>query len=108
MENVETLRLVGCTRKEIAERLRAVIDPEIGINIVDLGLIYDISVEEDVVMIELTMTTPACPLSSYITGRVDEELSLLAGVGEVATEVVWEPRWSPQMIDSDARDALIP
>ena len=104
---METLKCVGCTRSEIAQRLRAVIDPEVGINIVDLGLIYDISTEDDTVIVELTMTTPACPLSSYITGRIEDELSLLPGVNEVATELVWEPRWSPEMIDSDVRESLM-
>jgi metal-sulfur cluster biosynthetic enzyme len=103
---MKTLRFVGCMRKEIAERLRAVIDPEIGINIVDLGLIYDISAKEDTVRVALTMTTPACPLSSHITSRIEQELSLLPGVGEVETELVWEPRWSPAMMDAEAREIL--
>ena len=103
---MDTLQFIGCTRGEIAERLRAVIDPEIGINIVDLGLIYDISTDDGTVVIELTMTTPACPLSSHITSRIEQEISLLPGVEDVETELVWEPRWSPAMMDAEVRDML--
>ncbi len=77
-----------------------------GINIVDLGLIYDIATDGGTVVIQLTMTTPACPLSSHITSRIEQEIALLPGVADVETELVWEPRWSPEMMDSEVREML--
>ena len=91
------------TRPQIAERLRSVIDPEVGLNIVDLGLIYDLQVEEAAVTIRLTMTTPACPMSSYIKQEVGEALQEVHGLKRGTIETVWEPAWSPHMIEPDVR-----
>ncbi|HEX7069766.1 MAG TPA: iron-sulfur cluster assembly protein [Rhodothermales bacterium] len=86
----------------IAERLRSVIDPEVGMNIVDLGLLYDLDVEADTVVIRLTMTTPACPMSSYIRQEVGRALTKVPGLRRGITELVWDPPWSPGMIDREA------
>lgn len=89
------------TRRDIAEHLRSVLDPEVGLNIVDLGLIYDLQVEEGTVTVRLTMTTPACPLSNYIKQQVGRVLQRVPGVEEGTVELTWDPPWSPQMIDPD-------
>ena len=89
------------TRLDIAECLRRVIDPEVGINIVDLGLIYDLQVEEGQVMVRLTMTTPACPMSSYIKQQVGRALRRIPGLRRGIVELVWDPPWSPQMMDPE-------
>lgn len=75
------------TRLHIAECLRRVIDPEVGINIVDLGLIYDLQVEEDqaTVTVRLTMTTPVCPMSSYIKQEVGRALQRVPGFGAASS-----------------------
>lgn len=86
-------------RAQVAQMLRQVIDPEIGINVVDLGLIYDLEVEEDAVRVSLSMTTPACPMSGYITGQIEDLLGAAKGIESVRTEIVWEPAWSREMID---------
>lgn len=91
------------SRRQIADALRYVIDPEVGINIVDLGLVYDIQIEDGTVALILTMTTPACPMSSYIKGHAATILDGVPGVERVRIDLVWEPPWSPAMIDPEVR-----
>ncbi|HLT47958.1 MAG TPA: metal-sulfur cluster assembly factor [Rubricoccaceae bacterium] len=86
------------TRLDVAEALRAVIDPELGVNVVDLGLVYDVRVDGGEVEVDLTMTTPACPLSSYITQQIEVALRPLPGLEGVHVMLVWSPRWSPAMM----------
>lgn len=91
----------------IWDALKDVLDPELGVNIVDLGLVYDVNVELGHVEVVMTMTTPVCPLSSYfeqiiplvVTDRVEE-------VGSVSVRLVWSPQWSPERMTATARRAL--
>src|SRR5690606_21364170 len=94
------------TRPAIARDLRRVIDPEVGLNIVDLGLIYDLQVEDGTATVRLTMTTPACPMSSYIKQQVGGVLQRVPGLRRGVVELVWSPPWSPLMIEPEARAAL--
>ncbi len=87
-------------RKQAVEQLREIVDPEIGLNIVDLGLIYQIYAEEGRIEVHLTVTTPACPLRLYIEQMVTSRLSEIA---EPVLHVVMEPRWTPDMIADHAR-----
>ncbi|MDQ7039874.1 MAG: metal-sulfur cluster assembly factor [Rhodothermus sp.] len=97
------------SRLEVVERLRSVIDPEVGLNIVDLGLIYDVQVSpEGTVAIKLTMTTPVCPMSSYIRQEVARVLQRMPGIQRGIIELVWEPPWSPYMIDPEVRRYRFP
>jgi metal-sulfur cluster biosynthetic enzyme len=90
-------------RKQIADCLRHVDDPELGINIVDLGLIYDLQFDGGDLEIELTMTTPACPLSDYIKNNIQQVMTRVEGVDRLRIDVVWEPAWSPEMMDPEVR-----
>jgi len=90
-------------RKQLADCLRHVEDPELGINIVDLGLIYDLQFDEGNVSIALTMTTPACPLSSHIKQQIRRVMDQVGGVEHVDIEVVWTPAWSPEMMAPERR-----
>lgn len=90
-------------RKQIADCLRHVDDPELGINIVDLGLIYDLQFDSGDLAIKLTMTTPACPLSDYIKNNIQQVMRQVDGVDRLRIDVVWEPAWSPQMMDPEVR-----
>ena len=91
------------TRLHIADRLRSVIDPEVGMNIVDLGLLYDLQIDDRTVVVVLTMTTPACPMSGYIRQEVGRALQQVPGLRRGVTELVWDPPWTPQMMDYEAR-----
>lgn len=95
------------TENEVREALRTVIDPEVGINIVDLGLVYDIAVEPGRITVALTMTTPACPLGDLITGQARDAILMEAPeVDEVDIRLVWDPPWDPAMMSDAARKQL--
>jgi metal-sulfur cluster biosynthetic enzyme len=92
---------------DILQALRAVNDPEVGVNIVDLGLIYSTEVQSDKVRIVMTMTTPACPMHSYLAEEVREAiLTLDEEVERVDVQLVWDPPWSPQMISEKGKRQL--
>ena len=92
----------------VRETLRLVIDPELGISIVDLGLVYGVEIEEEGnVKIKMTLTSPACPLGAVIQGQAHTALKKLPWVKEAKIELVWSPRWDPRtMASEDARMEL--
>jgi metal-sulfur cluster biosynthetic enzyme len=87
----------------LRDALHEVIDPELGYNIVDLGLVYDIAVEGGIVDVTMTMTTPGCPAQDYIVGGVERRLADEPGVTGVFVNVVWSPAWSPRRMSAEAR-----
>jgi metal-sulfur cluster biosynthetic enzyme len=87
--------------------LRDVIDPEVGINIVDLGLVYGVSVEAERVQVDMTMTSPACPMGDMLLEEVEAALKrVLPNAWEFVVELVWEPPWSPELMSEPARTQL--
>lgn len=78
--------------------LATVIDPEIGVDIVTLGLVYDLRVEPDTVTVTFTLTTPGCPLSEYITDAVVGAVGQVSDGRRVDARLVWDPPWGPHMI----------
>src|ERR671915_388924 len=98
---------VEFTRDDVREGLKQVYDPEIGVNIVDLGLVYDADIQENGdVEVTMTLTSMGCPLGPVIIGDVQRAVSPLEGVGEVGVRIVWSPPWSPEMMSEDAKDEL--
>ncbi len=92
---------------EVTEAMRDVVDPEIGINIVDLGLVYEADIEESGdVLVTMTLTSLGCPLGPVIVQEVQGALKDMPGIGEVDVKLVWSPAWSPEMMSEDARDEL--
>jgi metal-sulfur cluster biosynthetic enzyme len=92
---------------DILAALRKVNDPEVGVNIVDLGLVYSVELDGSDVRVVMTMTTPACPMHSYLTEEVREAIvSQYEEVENVSVELVWEPPWSPQMISERGKRQL--
>ncbi len=91
----------------LAAGLRSVVDPEVGLDIVDLGLIYDLRVEGGEATVRLTMTTPACPMSNLLRRQVGGVLQRTPGLRRGVVELVWDPPWSPEMVEPEARDALL-
>jgi len=87
----------------VREALKEVIDPEIGVNIVDLGMVYGIDMKEDEVKITMTLTTPMCPLSEYIDQAVKESLEVFSSLQAVDVNLVWTPPWNPSMMSEDAK-----
>ncbi len=91
----------------VLECLYAVIDPEIGINIVDLGLVYSLELVDDVARVEMTMTTPACPLHTYLTSGVESALLTCGlGVRSVDVHLTFDPPWDPAMMSGAAKHDL--
>ncbi|MDO5746733.1 MAG: metal-sulfur cluster assembly factor [Actinomycetaceae bacterium] len=95
----------GVTEEDVLEALRDVIDPELGINVVDLGLIYGVSFsEDDGAIIDMTLTSAACPLTDVLEQQVNMVLSTM--VPSVVLNWVWMPPWGPDRITEDGRDQL--
>lgn len=91
-------------RDEVVEALKTVFDPEIPVNIYELGLIYNVEVnDERDVRIEMTLTSPNCPAAQSMPAEIEYKTRSLAGVGEVTVEVVWDPPWSPEHMSEAAR-----
>ncbi len=95
------------TEEQVLEALRDVYDPEIGVNIVDLGLVYNADVEEQgQVNVEMSLTSMGCPAGHMIVQQVEEAVSELDGVQNVSVQIVWSPPWNPQMMSEDAKMEL--
>ena len=96
----------GATPEEVVETLKAVYDPEIGINIVDLGLVYGVNKsEEGEVNVAMTLTSPACPLGPVIIDQVQYVVGRLPGVENVSVDFVWTPPWDPRVHASEEAKA---
>ena len=95
----------SATVEDISEAMKDVIDPELGINVVDLGLIYDMTVETDgVAVLDMTLTSAACPLQDVIEYQTRQALAEL--VNDVRINWVWMPPWGPNRITDDGREQL--
>ncbi|POQ98737.1 aromatic ring hydroxylase [Alkalispirochaeta sphaeroplastigenens] len=94
------------SKTDILESLKKVIDPEIGINIVDVGLIYRVEPREGAVEVDFTLTSPGCPLADTINQEIIDVIKKDHGVEEVVTNLVWNPPWSMEFLSEDARVSL--
>lgn len=95
-------------KQTVTEALRQIIDPELHLNIVDLGLIYDIAIDHQsgVVEISMTLTSPGCPLSYVFEEWIPNAIKKIEGVQDVKIQLVWDPPWDPEKISEDAREEL--
>ncbi|KKT30542.1 MAG: hypothetical protein UW41_C0001G0019 [Candidatus Collierbacteria bacterium GW2011_GWC2_44_18] len=91
---------------KIREALKKVIDPELGVSIVDLGLIYDVRYERGEAEIEMTLTSPGCPLAPVIDKKVREAMGKVPEVKRVTVELVWDPPWSKEAMSEELRAEL--
>ena len=94
------------TTEAIYESLKTVFDPEIPVNVVDLGLIYDVQVTKGDVYVQMTLTFPGCGMGPYIGQQAEGAVQELDGVEEVQIEMVFDPPWSPELISEEARSEL--
>ncbi len=86
--------------------LNNIIDPELGVGIVDLGLIYDVEIKESQAKVTMTLTSMGCPVGPSIIARVEEEAEQIPGVEKVVVNLVWEPAWTPDRMNPDVRAML--
>lgn len=91
---------------EAWDRLHEVYDPELGVNLVDLGLIYDVVSDGGNVQAVMTLTTPGCPMSDSMPLAVQRVLEMIPGVSQVAVHLVWEPPWDPERITDEGKQGL--
>jgi metal-sulfur cluster biosynthetic enzyme len=94
------------TEEDVYEALEEVIDPELGLDFVSLGLVYDVNIEKDDVYVTFTLTTPACPIGPQVSEQMKEFVGDLPGVSAVHPKMVFDPTWSPEMMTDDAKFAL--
>ena len=94
------------TQDTVFSALRQVNDPELGINLVDLGLIYSVEIDQGDVQVDMTLTTPGCPMHSYIARQAWNAVNDVPGVRDAKIRIVWEPRWTPDRLSPAARAQL--
>ncbi len=92
---------------QVRDVLRRIVDPELGINIVDLGLVYSIELDDGRIRIAMTMTTPACPMNAYLAGAAEAALrAQIPDLRSARVDLVWEPPWDPAMMSGAAKQQL--
>jgi metal-sulfur cluster biosynthetic enzyme len=94
------------TEDAVFEAVKEIIDPEVGINIVDMGLIYGVDIDDETVNITMTLTSPGCPAGGQLINGTQHVAQQLDGVKEVNVNVVWTPRWTAEMMTEEAKDEL--
>jgi len=92
-------------KEEVMEALKEIIDPEIGANIVDLGLIYEVRVDNGKdVYVKMTLTVPGCPLMNVLPNQVEERIKQIEGVGSVTVQLTFDPPWTPDRMSKELRE----
>ena len=100
----EAARRAEAIREELIQRLRTVFDPEIPVDIYQLGLVYDVSVDDaGAARIQMTLTSPMCPVAEELPIEVETRVRSVEGVTSVQVELVWDPPWNPDMMSEAAR-----
>ena len=94
------------TKEQVYEALHECYDPEIPVNIVDLGLVYDVEVKDEQVAVKMTLTAPGCGMGTMIANDARQRILALDGVVEATVDLVWDPPWNPSMISETARQKL--
>jgi metal-sulfur cluster biosynthetic enzyme len=94
------------SEESVYNALRECYDPEIPVNLVDLGLIYDVKIIDDWVGVKMTLTSPGCGMSGMISQNVRNRVMKLDGVKECDVRIVWQPAWSPAMMSAEAKKKL--
>ncbi len=92
--------------EQLLDELRVVLDPELGVNIVDLGLVYKVEAAEDRVAVDFTLTYPGCPLGPELKSEIEQTIRDVTGIEEVEATLVWEPLWGPERMTEEARFSL--
>jgi metal-sulfur cluster biosynthetic enzyme len=94
------------TKEQVYEALQECYDPEIPVNIVDLGLVYDVHVEDEKVAVKMTLTAPGCGMGTMIAADARQRILALEGVVDATVDLVWDPPWDPSRISDQAKQKL--
>lgn len=103
---MESQGTLAVTEEQVYAALRNCYDPEIPVNVVDLGLIYEVKIIDDWVGVKMTLTAPGCGMSGMISRSIREQLLGLPGVKDADVRIVWDPAWTPAMMSEEARKRL--
>jgi metal-sulfur cluster biosynthetic enzyme len=106
LATISLMATTTATEEDIYEALEEVIDPELGLDFVSLGLVYDVEIEGEEAHITFTLTTPACPIGPQVSEQMREFVGDLQGISKVHPKMVFDPPWSPEMMSEDAKFAL--
>ncbi len=101
--DVETPAASAVTEDQVVEILRTIFDPEIPVNIYDMGLIYDVEIAGQQVDVKMTLTSPACPVAGTLPLEVEAKIEGLPGIENADVEIVWDPVWNPGMMSEAAK-----
>jgi len=96
----------GVTEEVVYEALKECYDPEIPVDIVNLGLVYGVTIVDDWVGVKMTLTSPGCPMSNMISQMVKDRLKKVSGVSDADVRIVWEPTWDPSKMTDEAKQKL--
>lgn len=94
------------TKEEVLEALKGIYDPEIPVDIVNLGLIYDVAINGEKVSVRMTTTSQGCPVGNYLASEAEKVVRRIKGVKEASVELVWDPPWSPEMLSEEGKQKL--
>tara|TARA_Y100000590_G_C15534126_1_gene944323 strand:- start:159 stop:509 length:351 start_codon:yes stop_codon:yes gene_type:complete len=95
------------SENQVIDKIKTVFDPEIPVNIYDLGLIYNLLIDnKNNIEIKMTLTTPNCPVADTMPSKVGEAISTIEGISSIKVELVWDPQWTKNMMSEDAKLAL--
>ncbi|HEY1232809.1 MAG TPA: iron-sulfur cluster assembly protein [Candidatus Binatia bacterium] len=94
------------TKEQVYEALQECYDPEIPVNIVDLGLVYDVEIDGGKVGVKMTLTAPGCGMGTMIASDAKQRIMALEGVEDASVDLVWDPPWNPSMINEEAKQRL--
>ena len=97
---------LSLSEEQVIEALRDCYDPEIPVNVYDLGLVYDIDIDEDKVSVDMTLTAPGCPVAGTLGPEIQMRLLSVEGVNDAEVNIVWDPPWPPDMLRPEGRELL--
>jgi metal-sulfur cluster biosynthetic enzyme len=97
---------MSVTEEDVREALRAVEDPELGMDVIDLGLVYDVKLDLPRVTVTYSLTSMGCPAGAMIEQQIQEVVQSMDGIDEVVTDLTWSPPWSPELMSDDAKFVL--
>jgi metal-sulfur cluster biosynthetic enzyme len=91
------------TKEAVYDALHDCYDPEIPVNIVDLGLVYDVAIDNDKVAVKMTLTAPGCGMGTFIANDARQKILALEGVADASVDLVWDPPWNPSLMSEEAK-----
>lgn len=107
MQNQDATAVKQTIKAQVVSALSTVLDPELGVDIVELGLVYDIDINDGEICVAISMTTPACPLNSYFSQAIERAIRRrMPEIAHCEVEIVWQPEWDASMMSPEAKRQL--